>query len=369
LFAVFARKVAMTPPSPSPHEVVDLGNLTLDELRSFVARHRERPTRVVQLFRGVNLHGARTLAEIPELSRRVVDRLEPFVRLRQLQRVGEVRAADGAAKLLFRTARGDAVEAVLFPMTRDHTLCLSSQAGCRVRCAFCLTGALDLSARSLTAGEILDQYREAVREVDDPRGVTNVVFMGMGEPLLNYANVVRAIRVLTAEQGRQLSTRRITVSTSGVAPLIPRLVEETGVRLAVSLITADDRLRDELVPVNRRWPLKVLRASRDQWQRLASRRLTIEVVLLDGVNDSDAHAAGVGAWLQGLDAKVNLIPFNGYPGALFRSPSPERVQAFAGVLRAAGFPVQLRERRGDEVQGACGQLGGGFVARQVADGA
>jgi 23S rRNA (adenine2503-C2)-methyltransferase len=349
---------------PSSSGAVALGDLCLDELRAFVAGHHERPSRVVQLFRGLNLHGARTLAEIPGLSRRVVERLEPLVRLRQLERVGEVRAPDGAAKLVFRTARGDAVEAVLFPMTRERTLCLSSQAGCRVRCAFCLTGALDLSARNLSAGEILDQYREAVREAGDPRGVTNVVFMGMGEPLLNYANVVRAIRVLTAEQGRQLSARRITVSTAGVAPLIPRLVAETGVHLAVSLVTADDRLRDELVPINRRWPLKVLRAALDEWQALGRRRFTIEVVLLDGVNDSDSHAAQVGAWLKGLDAKVNLIPFNPHDGARYGTPSTERVQAFAAVLRASGFPVQLRERRGDDVQGACGQLGGGLDARQ-----
>jgi len=343
---------------------IDLGNLSLDELASFVARRHERPSRVTQLFRGVNLYGARTLAEIPGLSKRVVQRLEPLVGLRELDRAGEVRGSDGAAKLLFRTRRGDAVEAVLFPMTKEHTLCLSSQAGCRVRCAFCLTGALDLSARSLTAGEILDQYREAVREVGDPRGVTNVVFMGMGEPLLNYTNVVRAIRVLTAEQGRQLSARRITVSTSGVAPLIPRLVRETGVNLAVSLITANEALRRELVPISRRWPLTVLRAALDEWALVARRRLTVEVVLLDGVNDSDGHAAEVAEWLSGLDAKVNLIPFNPHAGAHFRTPTPERVQAFAGVLRGAGYPVQVRERRGDEVQGACGQLGGGLDARQ-----
>jgi 23S rRNA (adenine2503-C2)-methyltransferase len=346
--------------TPGP---LDLGDLGLPELRDFVALHRERPSRVVQLFRGLNLYGARSLDEIPGLSKRVVSRLAPLVRLRQLERAGEVRGADGAAKLLFRTRRGDAVEAVLFPMTRDRTLCVSSQAGCRVRCSFCLTGALDLSARSLTAGEILDQYREAVREVGDERGITNVVFMGMGEPLLNYANVVRAIRVLTAEQGRQLSARRITVSTAGVAPLIPRLVEETGVNLAVSLITANDRLRDELVPLNRRWPLRRLRDALDEWALVARRRLTVEVVLLDGVNDGEHHATEVATWLDGLDAKVNLIPFNPHQGARYRTPAPERVRAFAAVLRAGGFPVQIRERRGDDVQGACGQLGTGLARR------
>ena len=343
--------------------IAALGDMTYAELRAWVYGHRQRPSRVGQIWRGINLHGAPSIQEIEGLSGRVKARLGSLATCRQLDSAGVDRASDGTRKLLFRSRDGDPVESVLFPMTKDYSLCLSSQAGCRVGCRFCLTGSLSLPARSLTAGEIVDQYRAAACELGDPYAITNLVFMGMGEPLLNYRNLRRAIEILCDDHGRHFSTRRITVSTAGVAPLIPRLGRETSVNLAVSLNAGNDALRDELMPINRRWPLAVLKKALLDFPLPNRRRITIEYVLLDGVNDSPAQAEEVVRFLAGLDVKVNVIPFNSYPGARFKSPDEARVRAFGKVLWDADLPVQLRELRGDEVRAACGQLGGDLDPR------
>ena len=331
--------------------------MNLEELRQWLWGRRERPSRVGQVFRGLNREGARSLGDIEGLSQRVVGRLGELVSLRTLVHEDTLRGADGTMKLLFRGPGGARVEGVLFPMTADYSLCLSSQYACRLGCAFCRTGQLPAAAANLSAGAILDQYRDAVRLLGGAEAITNLVFMGMGEPLLNYARVIKAIGVLTAEDGPQLSTRRITVSTAGVAPLIPRLGHDTGVNLAVSLAAANDALRDRLMPLNRRWPLATLRQALEDFPLSSRRRLTVEVVMLAGVNDSHAHARELADFLSGLRAKVNLIPFNEHEGARFEASDPQRVWDYGAVLRARGFAVQIRQRRGADVGAACGQLG------------
>ena len=339
--------------APLPH----LGNLTLPELTRWLGDLGESPFRARQVFRWLNQKGAASFDEMADVPTRVRARLAERAVLRGLAPAGVEGDAEGTRKLLFRTPRGEPVEAVLIPMAGAHTLCVSSQAGCRLGCAFCLTGALAQSGRSLTAGQIVDQFREAVRAIGDPQAIDNVVFMGMGEPLLNYRGVTRAIAILTDEHGRNYSTRRITVSTAGVAPLIPRLVAETGVQIAVSLNAVDPALRERLMPVTRRWSLPVLREALLAVPLAQRRRLTIEYVLLADVNDGEEHARALADWLEGLRAKVNVIPFNEHAAAPFRSPTDERLDRFVLVLVQRKLPVQVRRSRGRDLGAACGQLG------------
>jgi 23S rRNA (adenine2503-C2)-methyltransferase len=341
-----------------------VGDLTLPELTDWLAERGEKPFRARQIFRWLNLKGAASYDEMTDLPARTRDALAATTTLRGLEPVGIEGDAEGTRKLLFRTQRGEPVEAVLIPMAGSFTLCVSCQAGCRLACAFCLTGALRLSGHNLTAGEIVDQFREAVRVAGDPRAIDNVVFMGMGEPLFNYRGVTRAIALLSDPHGRDLATRRITVSTAGVAPLIARLVAETGVQIAISLNAVDPALRERLMPITRRWSLPQLRQALADVRLGARRSLTIEYVLLGGVNDGDEHALALADWLAGLRVKVNVIPFNEHAAAPFVSPTEERLERFVGVLVRRELSVQVRRSRGRDLKAACGQLGAGLDYQQ-----
>jgi 23S rRNA (adenine2503-C2)-methyltransferase len=341
-----------------------LGDLTFPQLAELMAGLGEKPYRARQIFQWINLRGAASFDSMTDLPLALRQKLSQGFRLRTLANAGREVAEDGTTKLLFRTPRGEPVESVVIPMPTGTTQCLSSQAGCKLGCAFCLTGHLALSGRNLGAGAIVDQLREAMQACPE-RPVDNLVFMGMGEPLFNYRNLLRAIRILTAEQGRNFSTRRITVSTAGVAPLIPRLGQEAGVFLAVSLNAANDSLRDRLMPINRRWPLATLHRALSDYPLPPRRRITIEYVLLAGVNDGAAQALEVADFLRGLRVKVNLIPFNPHAAAPFATPSEERIDAFARVLLGRGLSVQIRRSRGQDVKAACGQLGAGLDYRDL----
>jgi 23S rRNA (adenine2503-C2)-methyltransferase len=277
-------------------------------------------------------------------------------------------AADGTRKLLFElppspetTGKPAAIESVLIPQidrpaeARDRlTLCISSQAGCGMGCGFCATARMGL-VRNLRPAEIVGQVR-AARSLAMPEPLTNVVLMGMGEPLANYDAVVTALEILTAEWGYSISPRRITVSTVGLAPEIPRLIAETRVNLAVSLHAPTDRQRERLVPVNRRYPLAALLAACRQVPLPRRKRITFEYVMLADENDTDADARALVRLLHGLRAKVNLIPFNPFPGGAF-APSPHgRIVRFQALLRQHGLSATIRESRGQDIQAACGQL-------------
>lgn len=337
--------------------LVHLGDFTLPELVDWFVARGDKPFRARQVFRWLNLKGATSFDEMTDLPAAVRADLAATCSLTSLQPVGVEGDAEGTRKLLFRTPRGEPIEAVLIPMAGSFTLCVSCQAGCRLGCAFCLTGSLRLSGSNLTAGEIVDQFREAARVAGDAHAIDNVVFMGMGEPLFNYRNVARAITLLTDEHGRHLATRRITVSTAGVAPLIPRLVAETGVQIAISLNAVDPELRERLMPITRRWSLPVLRQALADVPLAPRRSLTIEYVLLGDVNDTDLHARALADFLAGLRAKVNVIPFNEHAAAPFRSPTEERLDRFVHVLVRSGLSVQVRRSRGRDLKAACGQLG------------
>ncbi|BDG06489.1 23S rRNA (adenine(2503)-C(2))-methyltransferase RlmN [Anaeromyxobacter oryzae] len=339
----------------------DLRSLPPEHLAALVAALGERPFRARQLYRWLHLKGAATLDEITDVPRALRDALAARTELVTLERATEQRSVDGTIKWTWRTADGKLVESVYMPESDRKTLCVSSQVGCAVGCTFCLTGTMGL-ARNLTPGEIVDQVHRANRrlvelgEGEGPRPLTNLVFMGMGEPLANYRSLKAALDILLSEDGPNFSHRHVTVSTSGLVPVMRRLGEETQVKLAVSLNATTDAQRDALMPINRRYPLaELLRACRE-FPMKQGRRITFEYVLLGGVNDASEDAERLARLLRGIPAKVNLIPYNENPGLGFGAPAPERVEAFQAVLVARNVTAVIRKNRGRDISAACGQL-------------
>lgn len=272
------------------------------------------------------------------------------------------RSRDGTLKLLLRLEDGPSVETVMIPDPPRRTVCLSSQAGCAMGCEFCATAQLGLR-RNLHATEVLDQLLALRKvQVDDQERCTNIVFMGMGEPLANYEAVVEAIEVLTAQWGFGFSSRRITVSTVGLLPQLERLARETKVSIAVSLTATTDELRDRLMPVNRRYPLREVIATCRTLPIAQRRRLTFEYVLLAGVNDAASDATRLVRLLHGIRSKVNLIPFNPFPGSSFTAPSPVAVRRFQERLLDSSIAATVRVHRGRDIQAACGQLAASQIA-------
>lgn len=294
-------------------------------------------------------------AAMPELDRDARERLAQTARLGALELVGVYGSADGAHKLALRTDDGAVIESVLIPGPERATLCVSSQVGCAMNCQFCLTAKMGLS-RHLRAAEIVEQFVVARRRFPDV-WISNVVFMGMGEPLHNLDEVIPATHVLVDDRGLGLSQRRVTVSTSGLVPQIERLIAESPAQLAVSVNATTDEVRDWLMPVNRKYPLATLFAALRALPLPRRARVTLEYVLLADVNDSADDAARLAALVAGLPCKLNLIPFNPHPGSEFRRPDPERVAAFKAALQAQRLNTSVRTTRGDDTMAACGQLG------------
>jgi len=344
---------------------VNLLDFDLDGLAAWCGSLGEKRFRATQLFRWIHQKGARDFAQMSDLAKSLRDKLAGAAEVRTLPVISEHASADGTIKWLFDVGGGNAVEAVFIPEDDRATLCVSSQAGCAVGCRFCSTGHQGFS-RNLGTGEILAQLWHAehtlrARFGTTERVISNVVMMGMGEPLQNYAALVPALRVMLDDHGYGLSRRRVTVSTSGVVPMIDRLRQDCPVALAVSLHAPDDALRDELVPLNRKYPIDELMAACRGYLDAAPRDfITFEYCMLDGVNDSPGHARALLALVRrsGVACKFNLIPFNPFPqSGLARSPR-ERVLAFADVLSAGGIVTTVRKTRGDDIDAACGQLAG-----------
>ncbi len=339
----------------------DLRSLSRPEVEALVARLGEKPYRARQIYRWLHQKGAARIDDMTDLPRSLRERLAAEISLVPLERADERRSTDGTIKWTWRTADGKLVESVYMPETGRKTLCVSTQAGCAVGCTFCMTGTMGLS-RNLSPGEIVDQVARANRRIaelglgEGDRPLTNLVFMGMGEPLHNYANVKAALEVLLSEDGPNFSNRHVTVSTSGIVPEMRRLGEETDVKLAVSLNATTDETRSALMPLNRKWPLAELLAACRDFPMKKGRRITFEYVLLGGVNDTDEDARRLSRLVRGIPAKVNLIPYNENPGLGFRAPSPERVEAFQAILVAANVTAVVRKNRGRDIAAACGQL-------------
>jgi 23S rRNA (adenine2503-C2)-methyltransferase len=343
---------------------INLLGMGPEQLAAFCASLGEKPYRARQLMRWMYQRRVLDFDAMTDLSRGLRERLASLVDLALPAVLSIERSADGTRKWLLDVGAGQAVETVFIPEPNRGTLCISSQAGCALDCAFCATGRQGFN-RNLSGAEVLGQVLLAAREVE-PAAVTNVVFMGMGEPLANYRVVVPAVKLLVDDFAFGLSRRRVTISTSGIVPQILKLAEECNVALAVSLHAPTDELRDELVPINRIHPIaELLEACWKYAEGLASRQITFEYVMLDGVNDSAAQAKQLARLLRGRPAKINLIPFNPFPGSGFRCSSPEAVETFWHTLRAAGLVATIRRPRGDDIAAACGQLAGRVRDRRL----
>jgi 23S rRNA (adenine2503-C2)-methyltransferase len=333
---------------------VDVTGLTRAEAEALAESLGQPRYRGRQLFRWVQARRVRDLAAMTDLSRPFREVLQPRIRIGRPATERVQQAGDGTRKFLLRLDDGEQIESVLIPDAHRLTACISTQAGCPLACRFCLTGLMGIR-RNLRAAEIVGQVL-ALQDAAEAR-ITNLVLMGMGEPLLNFAEVERAIRILLDGLGADFSPRRITLSTAGHVPGIRKLAEsDLGVNLAVSLSATTDAVRDQLMPINRRWPIAaLLRACRD-YPLPNRRRLTFEYVMLDNVNDTDADAIRLARLLRGIRCKVNLIPFNATP-ALPDRPSPRpRIEAFRQMLHDASLTATVRESRGSDIAAACGML-------------
>ena len=346
---------------------VNLLGLDAEALARFFEAHGEKPFRARQVERWIHQLGVADFGAMSDLSRALREKLAASACVAAPQVVGDETTADGTRKWLLKVDGANAVEAVFIPETARATLCVSSQAGCVLDCAFCATGKQGFN-RNLSTAEIVGQLWLANRtlgvERKSERIISNVVFMGMGEPMLNLDNVIPALRLMLDDNGYGLSRRRVTVSTSGVIPGMDRLRDECPVALAVSLHAPNDALRDQLVPVNRKYPLKSLIAACNRYLEKAPRDfITFEYVMLEGVNDTEAHAREAAAIARAVRCKYNLIPFNPFAGVGYRRSGPERIRRFAEILQRAGITVTTRKTRGDDIAAACGQLAGDVADR------
>ena len=336
--------------------------MDIAELEAAVTEAGLQKFRARQLWRWVWRHGLTSFDEMSDLGKPVREQFAAMFSLDRPTVTRRLQSTDGTIKWLLRFADGNEAETVYIPDNDRGTLCISSQVGCTLTCSFCHTGTQKL-VRNLTAAEICGQVMLAMDELGDwpagkpERRLTNIVLMGMGEPLFNYDNVVTAMRIIMSGEGVGLSKRRITLSTSGVVPEIIRCGGDLGVNLAISLHAVRDELRDELVPINRKYPLaELIEACRNYPGLSNARRITWEYVMLDGVNDSDEDCAALLKLIKGIPSKLNLIPFNPWPGSPYECSSDERIEAFAAKVLKAGYASPVRTPRGRDILAACGQL-------------
>jgi 23S rRNA (adenine2503-C2)-methyltransferase len=346
-----------TPVPVERSEKLNLLDLDRKAMEAFCAEIGEKPFRASQLLQWIHQRGVDDFARMTNLSKALRTRLADTTEIRAPEIVLAQRSTDGTCKWVLQTDARNRVETVFIPEEGRGTLCVSSQVGCALECSFCSTARQGFN-RNLTAAEIIGQVWVARRELGEGR-ITNVVLMGMGEPLLNFHNVVAATNLMLDDFAYGLSKRRVTLSTSGIVPALDRLAEVSDISLAVSLHAPTDELRNELVPINRKYPIKeLLEACKRYIGREGRRKVTFEYVMLDGVNDSPAHAKALVRLLSHVPSKVNLIPFNPFPGANYRGSSPEAIRRFSELLHAAGLIATIRKTRGDDIDAACGQLVG-----------
>jgi len=361
----------MTIPRKMPDGPVNLVGLTREALRDTLVAHgtpeKQARMRVNQIWQWIYQWGVRDFEAMTNLSKAYRRELAENFIIETPEMVSRQISADGTRKYLARIAGGHEVEVVYIPEETRGTLCISSQVGCTLTCSFCHTGTQKL-VRNLTAGEIVGQIMMARDDLDEwprqgegagerPRLLSNIVLMGMGEPLYNFDNVRDAMRIAMDGEGISLSRRRITLSTSGVVPEIAKTAEEIGCLLAVSFHATTDEVRDKLVPINRKWNIETLLNALREYPRLSnSERITFEYVMLKDVNDSDADAKRLVQLIKGIPAKINLIPFNEWPGAPHQRSDWTRIEAFADIIYKAGYASPIRTPRGEDIMAACGQL-------------
>jgi 23S rRNA (adenine2503-C2)-methyltransferase len=341
---------------------VNLLDFDAEGLTAWFAENGEKPFRARQVLRWMHRFGQSDFDAMTDIAKSLREKLKAMAVVMPPAVVSDRISDDGTRKFLIDVGGGNAVETVFIPEDDRGTLCVSTQAGCALDCSFCSTGKQGFN-RNLTVAEIIGQLWLANRALGaDPKGeriISNVVLMGMGEPLANFENTVKALRLMLDDNAYGLSRRRVTVSTSGLVPVMDRLRDECPVALAVSLHAPNDALRDELVPINQKYPLVELMAACRRYLEKAPRDfVTFEYVMLDGVNDSDAHARQLLALTRDVPCKFNLIPFNPFPGSPYLRSKADRIRRFAGILMDAGVVTTTRKTRGDDIDAACGQLAG-----------
>ncbi len=345
----------------------NLLGLDLTALRGFFGGIGEKPFRAQQLMQWIYQYGQADFSAMTNLSKTLRKKLTETAVIELPEVIHEQLAADGTRKWLIRLRDGNCIETVFIPEDGRGTLCVSSQVGCVLNCRFCSTAAQGFN-RNLDTSEIIAQVWLAQaalgKEPKTDRIITNIVMMGMGEPMANFDNVVSAIRIMLDDMGYGFSHRRVTLSTSGIVPMIDRLREICHVSLAVSLHATNNELRTNLVPINKKYPLaELLAACKRYVAGIPRQKITFEYVMLAGVNDSLEHAYELINILCGIPAKVNLIPFNQFPGSQYHCPDPETISRFRDVLLKSGLMTITRKTRGDEIDAACGQLAGRFNDR------
>ncbi len=356
--------------SAAPLTRVNLLGLSLRQMEQFFLDIGEKKFRAQQVLKWIHHAGVTDIGEMSNLGRVLREKLLAIAEVRPPEIVSQHDSSDGTRKWIIRVDGGGLIETVLIPEAGRATLCVSSQVGCSLDCSFCSTGKQGFQ-RDLTAAEIIGQVWLAIKSYDAFRSgsgriVTNVVMMGMGEPLLNFDNVVAAMDLMLEDLAYGLSKRRVTLSTSGVVPALDRLAQVSEVSLAISLHAPNDELRNELVPINRKYPIALLLQSARNYiaaQRDSKRVVTVEYTLIAGVNDQPQQARDLAVLLRDFPCKINLIPFNAFPQSGYQRPSGNAVSRFWQVLVDAGFVVTVRTTRGDDIDAACGQLVGQVVDR------
>jgi len=341
---------------------INIIGLTREELTHEIVKIGAEKFRAKQLWNWIYAHGVRDFAQMPTISKKQQELFSEHFTLERPYIDRALTSEDGTRKWLLKFSDGNKAETVHIPEEDRGALCVSSQVGCTLTCSFCHTGTMNL-VRNLTASEIIGQVliaRDDLQEWPAPqenRLLSNIVMMGMGEPLYNYDQVAKALLIIMDGESIAISKRRITLSTSGVVPMIEKCGAELGVNLAISLHAVRDDLRNELVPINKKYPIaELLQACRTYPAASNARRITFEYVMLKGINDSDADAKELVKLLDGIHAKVNLIPFNPWPGTIYECSSNNRIHAFGDILNAAGFSSPVRRARGSDILAACGQL-------------
>jgi 23S rRNA (adenine2503-C2)-methyltransferase len=347
-------------------ERMNLLGLPRAELEAFVAqRLGAKPFRARQLMKWIYRRGVADFSAMSDLAQDFRAQLGEVAQIAVPQIVTEQKSSDGTRKWMLRMDQVQGIETVYIPEPDRGTLCISSQVGCAMDCSFCATAQQGFN-RNLTVAEIVGQVWLARRELPPESRITNIVFMGMGEPLANYRNVVPAIRIFLDDLGYDLSRRRVTLSTSGLVPQIYKLAEECNVALAVSLHAPNDELRNQLVPINRKHPIaELLDACWHYLDEQNGRSITFEYVMLDGINDKPEHARQLARLMRGRAAKLNLIPFNPFPGTSYRRSSAAAILAFRDILNDHGVIATTRRTRGDDIDAACGQLAGRVTDRTL----
>ena len=344
-------------------EITNIKDLSPKEIEKFVLDNDLQPFRAIQISKWLYKKGVDCFDEMSDLSKDFRDLLDFSFSIKpSLELVQEQVSIDGTKKYLFKLDDGNQIESVLIPEKSRKTLCISSQVGCALGCTFCMTGTVG-KIRNLKPSEILDQYM-MVNQYNE-NCITNIVFMGMGEPLDNLDNLVKVINVLTDQNYLALSPKRITVSTSGLVPQIKKLGEQVSVNLAVSLNAPRDELRDEIMPLNKRYPISELLKASVNFPVPNRKYLMFEYVLLKGVNDSDSDAHTLGRLLRGIKCKINVIPFNEASPLPYKSPDWERVLKFQDILISYRINVRIRKSRGSDILGACGQLAATYPSIKV----